>query len=78
MHHNDQTSLAAEKVDKELEEGVDCEGFVDISEGTDPEGNAEGGEAGPASSGEDGDHHEDADDMALEEGFAVVLCLEES
>lgn len=40
VHHDYKTSLTAEKVDKELEEGVEDEGFVDVSEGVDPEGDA--------------------------------------
>ena len=75
MHHYDEAALAAEEVDEELEEGVDDEGFVDVEEGFYPEGDAERGQAGPAGGGEDGDHHEDADDMALEERFAVVFRL---
>lgn len=77
VHHDDQTPLAAEVGDEELEEGVEGEGFVDVAEGVDPEGDAEGGERGPGGGAEDGDHDQDADDMALEEGFAVVLRLEE-
>ena len=77
MHHNNQTPLAAKKIDEELEESVEGEGFVDIAEGLDPEGDAEGDEGGPACGGEDGDEHEDADDVALEERFAVVFRLEE-
>ena len=77
MHHDDETSLAAEEVDEELEEGVDDEGFVDVAEGIDPEGDAEGRERCPAGGREDGDHDKDANDMALEERFAVVFGLEE-
>ena len=77
VHHDDQAPLSAKVGDQELEEGVEGEGFVDVAEGVDPEGDAEGGERGPGGGAEDGDHDQDADDMALEEGFAVVLGLEE-
>jgi len=56
VHHDDETALAAEEVDKQLEEGVEGEGFVDVAEGVDPEGYAEGGEGGPGGDAEDGDH----------------------
>ena len=75
MHEDDETALAAEEVDEKLEEGVEDEGFVDVAQRVDPEGDFEGGQAGPGSDAEDGDEHEDADYMALEEGFAVVLAL---
>ena len=77
MHHDDQRSFAAKEVYEQLEEGVESEGFVDVAEGANPEGDAEGGEGGEARGGEDGHEHEDADDMALEKGFAVVFGLEE-
>ena len=77
VHHYNEGALAAEEVDEQLEEGVEGEGFVDVAEGADPEGYAEGDEGGPGGGGEDGDEDEDADYVALEEGFAVVFCLEE-
>lgn len=43
MHHDDQTSLATKEVDEQLEEGVECEGFVDISKWIDPESHFERG-----------------------------------
>ena len=77
MHHDDEAALAAEEVDEELEEGVEGEGLVDVAEGLDPEGGAQGDQRGPAGCAEDGHQHEDADDVALEEGFAVVFRLDE-
>ena len=77
MHHDDEAALAAEEVDEELEEGVEDESLVDVAEGADPEGDAQRGEGGEGGGGEDGHQHEDADDVALEEGFAVVLRLHE-
>jgi hypothetical protein len=77
MHENNQTALAAEEVDEELEEGVEDECLVHVAQRVDPESNAERNQTGPGSDTEDGHQHEDADDMALEEGFAVVLALQE-
>lgn len=56
VHHDDEAALAAEEVDEELEEGVEGEGFVDVAEGVDPEGYAQGGEGDPGGDAEDGDH----------------------
>jgi hypothetical protein len=75
MHEDYETALSAEKANEELEEGVEDEGLVDIAQRVDPEGDAEGGQTGPGGDAEDRDQHEDADDMALEERFAVVLAL---
>jgi hypothetical protein len=75
MHKDDQTALATEEVDEELEEGVEDEGLVYIAQRVDPESNAERDQTGPGSDTEDGHQHKDADDMALEERFAVVLAL---
>ena len=47
MHHDDERSFAAEEVDQELEKSVESEGFVDITEGTNPEGGFEGDETCP-------------------------------
>ena len=47
MHHDDERSFAAEEVDQELEKSVESEGFVDITEGTNPEGGFEGHETRP-------------------------------
>lgn len=77
VHHDDQATLASQKIDEQLEEGVQCESLVDIPERIDPEGDAQGGQGGPGRDAEDGHHDEDADDMALEKRFAVVLGLEE-
>jgi hypothetical protein len=77
MHENNETALSAEKANEELEEGVEHEGLVHIAQRVDPEGDAEGGQTGPGGDTEDGHQHEDADDMALEEGFAVVLTLQD-
>ena len=75
MHEDNETALSAEEANEELEEGVEDEGLVYIAQRVDPEGDAEGGQTGPGGDAEDGHQHEDADDMALEEGFAVVLAL---
>jgi hypothetical protein len=77
MHEDDQTALAAEEVDEELEESVEDEGLIYVAQRVDPESNAERDQTGPGSDTEDGHQHENADDMALEEGFAVVLALQE-
>lgn len=77
VHKDYEASLAAYEVDHELEEGVESEGLVDVAERVDPEGYAEGDQGGPGGDAEDGDHDDDADDMALEEGFAVVFGLDE-
>lgn len=77
VHEDDETALSTEEANKELEEGVEDESLVDIAQRVDPEGDAEGGQTGPRGDTEDGDQHEDTDDMALEEGLAVVLALQE-
>ena len=47
VHHDDKGSFTAEEVDQELEKCVEGEGFVDIAEGTNPEGGSEGDETRP-------------------------------
>lgn len=75
MHHDYETALAAEVVDKQLEKGVEDKGLVDVAQRVDPEGDAEGGQTGPRGDTEDGHQHEDTNDMALQERLAVVLAL---
>ena len=77
MHHDNEATLAAKKVDEQLKEGVDSEGFVDISERIDPKGYAEGGQRCPRRDREYRNHDEYADDMALEKRLAVILGLQE-
>lgn len=74
MHHYNQSALTADEVYEELEEGVDGEGFVEVADGIRVEGCLYGDETDPRGDGVDGDHEEDADYVALEEGFAVVLA----
>lgn len=77
VHEDNETALSAKEANEELEEGVEDEGFVHIAQRVDPEGDAEGGQTGPGGDAEYGHQHENADDMALEERFAVVLALQE-
>jgi len=47
VHHDDKRSFAAEEVDKELEKGIEGKGFVNITEGTNPESGFKGHETRP-------------------------------
>lgn len=89
-HEDDEGALAANKVDQELEEGVDGEGLVDVAEGIDPGGGLDRHQTAPGGSGVDGHpgqlacegssgarynvHEEDAHDISLEQRLAVVLA----
>ena len=77
MHHDNEGAFATKEVDQDLKEGVDREGFVDIAERIDPEGDSKRGKRCPRCSREYGYEDDDAYDMSLEERFAVVLGLEE-
>lgn len=75
MHHYDQSALAADEIYEELEESVDCKGFVEVADGVGVQGRFYRNETDPGGDGVDGDHEEDADYVALEEGFAVVFAI---
>ena len=74
MHHDYKSALPADEVYEELEEGVDCEGLVEVADGVRVEGCFNGDETDPGGDGVDRDHEEDADYVALEEWFTVVLA----
>ena len=38
MHHDNEGTFAANKVDQELKKSVDCEGFIDVAERIEVEG----------------------------------------
>jgi len=47
MHHYDQSAFTADEADEQLEEEVNSEGFVNVSERIDPEGDSYGKKANP-------------------------------
>lgn len=76
VHHDDQGALAAQEVDEELEERVDGEGLIDVSDRIEELGRREGHERHPGRNGVDGDHEQNAHHIALEQRFSVVLSTQ--
>lgn len=65
MCHDNQCPLTTKVVDQELEKGIDREGLVDISYRVEYVGGCSRDHAGPRGNGVNGDHKENADDIAL-------------
>lgn len=76
MHHDDEGTLATEKVDEQLQEGVNGEGFVDVPQGIEVERSLEGDDGSPGRGRVDGDHKQDSNDISLEQRLPVVLRLQ--
>lgn len=76
VHHDYEGTLAPNEVYKELEEGVDCESFVEVAYWVGVESRFDGYQAYPGGDGVDGHHEEDADDISLKQRLAVVLAIE--
>jgi len=74
MHHDDQGTLATEKVDEKLEESVDGEGFVHVADRLDELCRRQGHERNPRRNRVDRDHEQNTDDITLEEWLAVVFA----
>ena len=72
VHHDDQCSFAPEEVGKELKEGVEGEGFIDVSEGIEVECSCERHNRSPRGSRVDGHHEQNSNHVSLEERLAVV------
>jgi hypothetical protein len=73
VHHDDQGALPTNKIDEELEKCVYGESFIHITDRLDKLGRSDGYERNPRRYSVDGDHEQDAHDIALEERFAVVF-----
>lgn len=56
VHHDDERALSTEEIDEQLEEGVDGEGLVDVTDGIEELGGGEGHERHPRRDGVDGNH----------------------
>lgn len=76
VRQDDQGSFAAHVVDEKLEEGVDGEGLVDVSNWVEELCRRQGHHANPRGDRVYGDHEKQADDISLEQGFPVVLSVE--
>lgn len=65
MHHHNECAFSAEKVDQQLQEGIDREGLIDIAERVEVEGGLERHDARPRSGGVYWDHEQYSNDIAL-------------
>ena len=75
MGHDNQGTLAAQVVYQQLEEGVNRKSFVNIPNRIEEGGGGERDHTRPGGDRVDGNHEEDADDIALEQGLAIIFGL---
>lgn len=75
MRHDNQGSFSAQVVDEELEEGVNGEGFVYVSNRVDKSSRGKRHHACEGRNRIDGNHEQDSNNVALKQGLPVVFRL---